>query len=149
MAVRLHVAAFVLVALAGCGGEQERPREVRVLAPAGSVDDVTLFERASSCRVDLRVYDEEEDVEAIARRRDADVVADAAPAGSMPHVSDELVRITLARGLEITIPRRLAPAFHGEPRPAGRRELVWRLRPEGENGACARDWLAYATMPGA
>jgi hypothetical protein len=145
MAVRLHLAALVLVALAGCGGEQEPRREVRVLAPAGIGDDLRRFERASGCRVDLRVYDAEEDVEAIARRRDADVVADVATPGATPHVTDELVRITLAPGLEITIPRRLAPAFHGAPRPAGRREIVWRLRPDGENAECARDWLAYST----
>jgi hypothetical protein len=145
MAVRLHVIAAVLFSLAGCGGDREPRREVRVLAPAGVVAEVTRFERASGCRVDLRIYDEEEDVEAIARRREADVVADAAPPGTRPHVSNELVRITLAQGLEITIPKRLASAFKGETRSAGRRDIVWRLRPEGENDACARRWLAGAT----
>jgi hypothetical protein len=116
-----------------------------VLAPAGIVDDATRFERASGCRVVLRVYDEEEDVAAIARRRDADVVAGAAPPGATPHISIQLVRITLARGLEITIPKPLAPAFGREARPAGRRDFIWRLRPEGKNDACARRWLAYAT----
>ena len=57
--------------------------------PAGIAGDVTHFERETNCRVDLRVYDEEEDVEAIARRRDVDVVAGLVPAGARPQVSEE------------------------------------------------------------
>jgi predicted small lipoprotein YifL len=145
MAVRSHLAAAVLLALAGCGGEGQAPLEVRLLAPAGVVEDVTRFERETGCRVDLRVYDEEEDVDAIARRRDADAVARPVRPGGSPHVSDELVRITIATGLEITIPKRLASAFDGPARPAGRRTLAWSIRAEGDNDACARRWLAYAT----
>jgi hypothetical protein len=145
MAVRLLLAAAPLLAVAGCGGNQEPRREVRLLAPAGVVEDVTRFERDTGCRVDLRVYDEEEDVDAIARRRDADVVAGPAKAGATPHLSEELVRVTLEGGLEVTVPKRLASAFRGVTRPAGRRSLVWEIREEGENDACARRWLAYAT----
>jgi len=57
-----------------------------------------------------------------------------------------LVRITLERGLTITIPKRLASAFAGAPiRPAGRRSIVWTIREEGGNDTCARRWLDYAT----
>lgn len=145
MAVRLLLAAALLLAVAGCGGSQEPRREVRLLAPPGVVEDVTRFERDTGCRVDLRVYDEEEDVDAIARRRNADVVAAPTPPGATPHISQELMRVTLDRGLEVTLPRRLAPAFRSPTRPAGRRSLVWEIRAEGENDACARRWLAYAT----
>jgi hypothetical protein len=145
MACRLTLAAALLLALAACGGADEPPREVRLLAPAGVVDDTTGFERRTRCRVDLRVYDESEDVRAIATRRDADVVAGPAPPGVEPHVTHDLVRITLASGLEITIPKRLAAAFDGEARPAGRRSFVWTIRAEGDNDACARRWLADAT----
>ena len=146
MAFRLHLTAILLLVLAGCGGEQPSRPEVRVLAPAGIVEDVSAFERQSGCRVDLRVYDDAEDVDAIARRRDVDVVAGPAPPGREPDVSVPLVRITLERGLTITIPKRLASAFAGAPiRPAGRRSIVWTIREEGDNDACARRWLDYAT----
>jgi hypothetical protein len=145
MAVRLHLAAAPLLLLAACGGEKETRREVRLLAPAGIVEDVPRFERTTGCRVDLRVYDEDEDVDAIARRRNADVVAGPVPPGGTPHVSQELVRITLERGIEITVPKRLASAFDGEVRPAGRRSLAWTIREEGDNDACARRWLDHAT----
>jgi hypothetical protein len=148
MARRLVLAAALLHVLAACGGGPEPRREVRLLAPADVLDDVAPFEGATGCRVDLRVYDEDEDVDAIARRRGTDVVAEPAPPGTTPHLSQELVRITLAGGLEVTIPKRLAPAYNGAVRPAGRRSIVWRIRPEGENDACARRWLAYATSPG-
>jgi hypothetical protein len=144
MARRLVLAAALLHVLVGCGAGEEARREVRLLAPAGVVDDVALFERTTGCRVDLRVYDENEDVDAIARRRDGDVVAGPPAPGTTPHVSQELVEVTVAHGLEVTIPKRLAPAFDGNTRPAGRRSIVWRIRPEGENAACARRWLAYA-----
>jgi hypothetical protein len=145
MAVRLHLAAGLLFALAGCGGDGDSRTEVRLLAPVGVAPDVARFERESGCRVDLRVYDEEEDVAAIARRRDADVIAGPAPPGGTPHFSEPLVRITLAKGLDVTIPKRFAAAFNRPTRPAGRRVLAWSIRPEGENDACARRWLAYAT----
>jgi hypothetical protein len=145
MAARLHLAAALLFALAGCGGDEGAPRELRLLAPAGIVEETTRFERESGCRVNLRIYDDGEDVDAIARRRDADVVAGPVPPGDKPHVSVELVRITLEGGLELTIPRELASAFDGRVRPAGRRSIVWRIREEGENDACSRLWLDYAT----
>jgi hypothetical protein len=146
MAVRLLLAAAALLVLAGCGEDGESTRqEVRLLAPAGIVDDVTRFEQDTGCRVDLRVYDEEEDLDAIARRRDVDVIAGPVPPGGEPHVSEELVHITLDSGVEITIPKRLATAFDGEVRPAGRRSLAWTIRDAGENPDCARRWLDYAT----
>jgi hypothetical protein len=145
MAARLHLVAALLFALAGCGGDAETREEVRLLAPAGIVEDVTPFERDTGCRVDLRVYDEEEDLDAIARRRDVDVVAGPVPPGAVPHIVEELVRVTVTTGLEITIPKRLASAFEAPARPAGRRTLAWSIREEGENDACARRWVAYAT----
>jgi hypothetical protein len=145
MASRLTLAAALLLTLAACGGQDEPPREVRLLAPAGVGGETARFERETGCRVDLRVYDANEDVGAIAGRRDADVVARPAPPGVEPHVSHDLVRITLASGLEITIPKRLAAAFEGEARPVGRRSFVWTIRAQGDNDACARRWLAYAT----
>lgn len=146
MALRLHLTAILLLVLAGCGGQQPSRPEVRLLAPAGIVEDLSAFERQSGCRVDLRVYDDAEDVDAIARRRDADVVAGPALPGRKPDVSVPLVRITLARGLTITIPKTLASAFAGAAiRPAGRRSIVWTIRKEGDNEACARRWLGYAT----
>jgi hypothetical protein len=145
MAARALLAATLLLALAGCADDEEPRREVRLLAPAGIVDDVSRFERETGCRVDLRVYDEDEDVDAIARRRDADVVAGPAPPGSTPHITQELVHITLESGIEVTIPKPLASAFDGEVRPAGRRSLVWTIREEGDNPSCAQRWLAYAT----
>jgi hypothetical protein len=145
MAIRLHLAAGLLLALAGCGGDGDSRAEVSLLAPVGVAPDVARFERESGCHVDLRVYDEEEDVAAIARRRDADVVAGPVPPGVTPHFSEPLLRITIANGLDVTIPKRLAPAFDRPTRPAGSRSLVWSIRPEGDNDSCARRWVAYAT----
>jgi hypothetical protein len=144
MAVRLLLAAALVVVLAACGDENAT-REVRLLAPAGLVGDVTSFERGTGCRVDLRVYDGEEDIDAIARRRDVDVVAGPVRPGDRPDDSVELVRITLDRGLVITIPKRLAAAYDRPARPAGRRLTRWRIRNDGENPGCARRWRAYAT----
>lgn len=145
MAARAHLAAALLLALAGCGGDVDARREVRLLAPAGIVEDTTRFERETGCRVDLRIYDDGEDVDAIARRRDADAVAGPVPPGRTPDVSVELVRITLEGGLELTIPKALASAFDRPIRPAGRRSIVWTIREAGDNEACARRWLDYAT----
>ena len=146
MAVRLHLTATLLLVLTGCGGQQVSRAEVRLLAPAGIVEDVSPFERQSGCRVDRRVYDDAEDVAALARRRDADVVARPAPPGREPDVSVPLVRITLERGLTITIPKTLSSAFAGAAiRPAGRRQIVWTIREKGDNDTCARRWLDYAT----
>ena len=136
--------AAALLTLAGCGGSDDR-KEVRLLAPAGLVGDVTSFERETGCRVDLRVYDEGEDLDAIARRRDVDVIAEPAPPGERADDSVALVRVTLASGIEITVPRKLASAFDGTTRPAGRRRTVWVIREEGDNPGCAERWLDYAT----
>jgi hypothetical protein len=145
MAIRLLLAAALLLGLAGCGGEGSSNDEVRLLAPVGIVDDVTRFERRTGCRVELRVYDEDEDVAAIARRRDTDVIAGPVPPGGTPDDSVELVRITLEDGLEITVPKELGSAFEGTARPAGRRSTAWEIRTEGENQDCAERWVDYAT----
>ena len=145
MSARALLAAAIAV-LTGCGGEEQR--EVRLLAPVGIVTDAGAaeFERATGCRVDLRVYDPGEDLEAIAERRDTDVVAAPTPDGETPDISEALVRATLEGGVVVTVPRRLATAL--EPRilrPAGRRDLSWAIREAGDNEDCARRWLAYAT----
>ena len=146
MAIRSVLAPVLLFALAGCGGGSEGGREVRLLAPAGLVDDVASFERMTGCRVDLRVYDEGEDLAAIARRRNVDVVAGPVPRGAAAHDSVELVRIELASGVEVTIPKSLASAFEGATtRPAGRRRTAWVITEDGENEDCAERWLDYAT----
>jgi hypothetical protein len=143
MGKRALVAA-ALLALAGCGGSEDR-REVRLLAPAGLVGDVTPFERETGCRVDLRVYDEGEDLDAIARRRDVDIIAEPVQRGERADDSVELVRVTLPSGIEITVPKKLASAFHGTVQPAGRRTTRWVIREEGDNPDCAERWLDYAT----
>jgi hypothetical protein len=146
MAIRSVLAPVLLFALAGCGGGSEDGREVRLLAPAGLVNDVASFERLTGCRVDLRVYDEGEDLAAIGRRRNVDVVAGPVARGAEAHDSVELVRIELASGLEVTIPKSLASAFEGATtRPAGRRRTAWVITEDGENEDCAERWLDYAT----
>jgi hypothetical protein len=142
MYARLVLAAAALLSLTACGGKSTR--EVRLLAPVDLARDPSSFERETGCRVDLRVYDPGEDLGAIARRRDVDVVAAPTPPGLPPHDSVELVRIALDRGLELTIPKQLAPAFDRPGRPAGRRSTRWTIRAEGDNDGCARRWLAYA-----
>jgi hypothetical protein len=145
MAIRSSFAAALVLLLVACGGDSTPRREVRLLAPPGLVEDVAHFERRTGCRVDLRVYDEGEDLTAIARRRDADVVAGPVPPGSPAHDSVELVRVKLEAGLEVTIPKALASGFPGAARPAGRRRTAWVIRDEGENEDCAERWLDYAT----
>ena len=145
MAVRSLLAAVLLALLPACGGDDDATREVKLLAPAGLVGDVARFERETGCRVDLRVYDEDEDIATIARRRDVDVVARPVRPGERPDDSVELVRIMLEPGLEITIPKRLAAAYDRPTRPAGRRLTRWTTRDAGENPECARRWIAYAT----
>jgi len=145
MAIRSVLAPVLLFALAGCGGSSEDGREVRLLAPAGLVNEVASFERLTGCRVDLRVYDEGEDLAAIGRRRNVDVVAGPVPRGAEAHDSVELVRIELASGLEVTIPKSLASGFEGATRPAGRRRTAWVITQDGENEDCAERWLDYAT----
>ena len=145
MAARSLLAVALLAALPACGGDDDSTREVKLLAPAGLVGGVLPFERQTGCRVDLRVYDEDEDMATIARRRDVDVVARPVRPGERPDDSVELVRITLEPGLEVTIPKRLAAAYDRPTRPAGRRLTRWTIREEGENFDCARRWLRYAT----
>lgn len=145
MSARLLLVALVALT-AGCGGSAQR--EVRLLAPAGVVDDADAhrFERATGCRVDLRVYDAGEDIDAIASRRDTDVIAARTPHGEKPDIVEELVRASLSGGVVVTVPSKLAPALEPtDVEPAGRRRLSWAIRPAGENDDCARRWLAYAT----
>jgi hypothetical protein len=146
MSMRALLVAALVTVVAGCGGEGQR--EVRLLAPVGIVADAQAaqFERQTGCRVDLRVYDADEDIQAIAGRRDTDVIARPTPDGETPDLSEALVRVTLDGGVVVTVPHRLAAAL--DPlliRPAGRRDLSWTIREEGDNDDCARRWIAYAT----
>jgi hypothetical protein len=146
MSARAVLTAALLIALAGCGGEERR--EVRLLAPVGIVsdEDSATFERETNCHVDVRVYDSDEELDAISRRRDTDAIAAPTRNGETPHVSEALAQLTLKDGVVVTVPARLAPAL--EPlliRPAGRRDLTWSIREEGDNDDCARRWIAYAT----
>lgn len=141
MSCRALFAVALLAGLAGCGGGS-RP-EVRLLAPAWIDDDVARFERESGCRVDLRTYDDGDRLEPIAERRDVDVIA--APTRGPGDQSEAFVRVRVSDGVEVTVPERLASGFRGATTPAGRRSIVWKLRPEGDNDECARRWLAYAT----
>jgi hypothetical protein len=146
MSARTLLAAALAVGLTACGGGDSE-QELRLLAPVGLVEDrdQRRFERETGCRVDLRVYDVEEDVEAIAERRDADAIAAPTPNGAVPHVSEEMVRATLEGSVVVTVSRRLAPALNPvEVRPAGRRELSWVLREDGDNRECATRWIAQA-----
>jgi hypothetical protein len=167
MSIRIALAAaFVLVA-PGCGGTSGETREVRLLAPTGYVEDgstlpdsdwVTPFERRTGCEVDARVYDEDEDVVAIARRRDVDAVAGSEEVldrlrragellpGSTLQDSVALVRATLASGVELTIPQELAHALRPVLiRPAGHRTTAWAIRKDGDNRDCARRWITHAS----
>jgi hypothetical protein len=146
MSARALLAAALVSALAGCGGDQRT--EVRLLAPAGVVSDADIagFEQATDCGVDLRVYDADEDIGAIAERRDTDVLARPTGEEETPDVTEQMVRATLRDGVVVTVPRRLAVAL--DPltiEPAGRRDLTWIIREQGDNDDCARRWIAYAT----
>lgn len=143
MSARALLAVALLAGAAGCGGGDPEP-EVRLLAPAWIDDDVARFERESGCRVDLRTYDERDRLEPIAERRDVDVVAAPSTRGAGDQ-TEEFVRVTLSGGVQVTIPERLASAFRGRKEPAGRRSIVWVLRPEGDNPDCGRRWIDYAT----
>jgi hypothetical protein len=147
MSGRTLLAIVLLLSVHACGGGESEP-EVRLLAPVGIVEDedARRFERETGCRVDLRVYDQEEDIEAIADRRDADAIAGPTPNGAVPHIAEEMVRATLDGGVVVTVPRELASALNPVAvRPAGRRELSWLLREEGDNPDCASSWIAQAT----
>lgn len=142
--MRALLAAALLSGVAGCGGSSDT-REVRLLAPVGIAKDVTRFERETGCRVDLRVYDDDEDIDAIAQRRDADAIAGRTPAGGVPDIVQELARLTLEGGVVLIIPRSLASEFDWvDIRSAGRRQLSWTIREEGDNDDCARRWIAHA-----
>ena len=142
MSIRPVLAAALALLAAGCGGSS-RP-EVRILAPADLVQDTDAFERETGCRADVRAYDTDEDVEAIAERRNVDVIA--APVGSEAEADDvvELATVVVS-GVRVTVPKRLAPALGGAGRPTGRRLTAWKLRSQGDNEDCARRWIAYAT----
>jgi len=150
MSGRTLLAAVLLLSVPACGGGESEP-EVRLLAPVGIVEDedARRFERETGCRVDLRVYDlydQAEDIEAIAERRDADAIAAPTPDGAVPHVAEEMVRATLDGGVVVTVPRELASALNPvDVRTAGRREISWLLREEGDNPDCASNWIAQAT----
>jgi hypothetical protein len=110
-----------------------------------AIDDPAAFERTTGCRVDVRVYDEDEDLGAIAERRDVDIVAAPAPPGRSADRTVEFVHVTIEGGVEVTVPANLARAFRGSTRPAGRRSIRWTIRDEGENPDCAARWVEYAT----
>jgi hypothetical protein len=146
MSMRALLAATLLAAMAGCGSDDGR--EVRLLAPAGIVSDADAagFERETGCRVDLRVYDANEDLEPIEERRDSDAIAAPTRDGETAHVTDEMARLTLKDGVVVTVPTRLAATLDPvETQPAGQRRLTWTIREEGDNDDCARRWIAYAT----
>lgn len=146
MSMRALLAATLLTAVAGCGSDERR--EVRLLAPAGIVSDAdsARFEQETGCRVDLRVYDPNEDLEPIAKRRDSDAIAAPTRKGETVHVTDEMARLTLKDGVVVTVPTRLAAALDPvETQPAGQRRLTWTIREEGDNDDCALRWIAYAT----
>jgi hypothetical protein len=146
MSMRALLAATLLTAVAGCGSDERR--EVRLLAPAGIVSeaDSARFEQETGCRVDLRVYDPNEDLEPIAKRRDSDAIAAPTRKGETAHVTDEMARLTLKDGVVVTVPTRLAAALDPvETQPAGQRRLTWTIREEGDNDDCALRWIADAT----
>jgi hypothetical protein len=146
MSMRVLLVAALLSAIAGCGGEEQR--EVRLLAPAGIVSDAdsARFERETDCRLDLRVYDPNEDLEPIAERRDTDAIAAVTRQGETAHATEDMSRLTLNGGVVVTVPTRHAAALDPvESRPAGQRRLTWTIREAGDNDDCARRWLAYAT----
>ena len=144
--MRALFAATLVAAMAGCGSDDGQ--EVRLLAPAGIVSeaDSARFEQETDCRVDLRVYDANEDLGPIAERRDSDAIAAPTRDGETAHVIDEMARLTLKDGVLVTVPTRLAAALDPvETQPAGQRRLTWTIRKEGDNDDCARRWIAYAT----
>ena len=142
MAIRLLAAAALLV-VAGCGSTTSSPH-VGLLAPAWIDDDIPRFEQETGCRVDLRVYDDREDLAAIAKRRETDVIAAPVPRGHDADQVEEFVHVSVGGGVEVTIPKRLASAFDGPQRPAGRRAIIWLPTRRGNGDAhCIRRWLRY------
>lgn len=126
MSVRGLLAAALLTALAGCGGEEAQDRELLLLAPVGYVEDgsttpaadwVTPFERRTGCSVTVRVYDDDEDVVAIAKRRRADAAAATLEHFERLRVADDLSPVDVDRipGYD-ALHRRLRRLFpHGVP----------------------------------
>lgn len=143
MAARL-LAAAALLTVAGCGSSTAQPH-VGVLAPAWIDDDIPRFEHQTSCRVDLRTYDEGEDLAAIAKRRETDVIAAPVRRGQDGDQVEQFVHVTVDGGVELTIPKRLASAFDGPQRPAGRRGIVWLTRDGNGDRRCIGRWVRYAT----
>jgi hypothetical protein len=144
MAARLLV-VLALLGLAGCGSSSRQPR-VGLLAPAWIDDDIPRFEQQTACRVDLRVYDEGEDLPAIAERRETDVIAAAVHRGQDADQTEPFVTVTLEGGVEVTVPRRLGSAFTGPRRAAGTRGIVWLPTRKGRGDRrCIGRWIAYAT----
>lgn len=143
MAARL-LAAAALLTVAGCGSSTAQPH-VGVLAPAWIDDDIPRFEHQTGCRVDLRTYDEGEDLAAIAKRRETDVIAAPVPRGQDGDQVEQFVHVTVDGGVELTIPKRLASAFEGPQRPAGRRGIVWLTRDGNGDRRCIGRWVRYAT----
>jgi hypothetical protein len=144
MAIRLG-AAVALLAVAGCGSTTSEPR-VALLAPVWTDADIPRFERQTGCRVDLRVYDAGEDLRAIAKRRETDVVATPVPPGQAGDQVEAFVHVTVDGVVELTIPKRLAAAFDGPRRPAGTRGIVWLPTRRGSGDRrCISRWLLYVT----
>ncbi|HVD24712.1 MAG TPA: hypothetical protein VNB86_01840 [Gaiellaceae bacterium] len=144
MAARLLAAAALLAAV-GCGSSENQPH-VAILAPAWIDADIPRFEQQTGCRVDLRVYDDGEDLPAIAKRRETDVVAAPVPRGQDAEQVERFVEVTLDRGVKITIPERLASAFHGPRRPAGSRGILWLSTHRGSGDRrCIGRWILYVT----
>lgn len=151
--------AAALLILAGCGGSGEVGRddgELRLLVPPGYADE-RLVERETDCTTDIRVYDETEDVVALARRRDVDAIAgseriigalrkaDELLPGTSPVDMVEYVEARLEGGVVITLPRDLASAFDTvSTRSVGRRTTVWVVRKDADNRICAEQWIAHA-----
>jgi hypothetical protein len=144
MAARL-LAAVALLTVAGCGSSTKQPH-VGLLAPAWIDDNVARFEQQTGCRVDLRTYDQGEDLAAIAKRRETDVIAGPVPRGRDADQVEEFVHLTLDGGVEVTIPKKLATAFAGPRRPAGTRAIIWLPTRRGNGDRrCIGSWMRYAT----
>jgi putative spermidine/putrescine transport system substrate-binding protein len=139
MSARALLAAAILTALAGCGGEESQDRELLLLAPAGYVEDgsttptadwVTPFERQTGCSVTVRVYDDDEDVMAIAKRRRADAAAATLEHFDRLRAADDLSSVDVDR----------IPAYEAlDPR-------LRRLFPEGVPHAWS-DLAVFANYP--
>ncbi len=151
MSARALLAA-ALVAVSGCGGDGAN--ELRILAPVHVPLQLTTFERETGCRPDVRIYDEGEDVRAISRRRNVDVVAadratlvrlGAAVQRRTPYTVVKLARVELRDGPTVTVPEELASAFDGRATPAASRAFAWAILNAGPNDDCARLWFRHVS----